>query len=59
MNGKAVLLNARLEFGTKSTYVAGSLGIEPQEMTCVFDLKHETKIDPIAARATAIGYELE
>ena len=56
---KVALLNARLESGARPADVARTMGIKPQEMTRVFDLKHPTKIDTIAAALAAMGYELD
>lgn len=56
---KVALLNARLEAGARPSDVARAMGLKPQEMTRVFDLKHPTKIDTIAAAMAAMGYELE
>lgn len=56
---KVVLLNARLESGAKPADVARAMGIKPQEMTRIYDLKHPTKIDTIAATMAAMGYELD
>ena len=56
---KVGLLNARLESGARPADIARKMGIKPQEMTRVFDLKHATKIDTIAAAMAAMGYELD
>ncbi|MGB3069385.1 MAG: type II toxin-antitoxin system HicB family antitoxin [Ottowia sp.] len=58
VGAKVALLNARLESGAKPADVARKTGLKPQEMTRVFDLKHATKIDTIAAALDAMGYEL-
>lgn len=56
---KVHLLNARLASGMKSADIARAMGIKPQELARVFDLKHATKIDTIAAALKAMGYDLE
>lgn len=53
------LLNARLARGKKSADIARAIGIKPQKNAQVFDLKHSTKIDTIAAALAAMGYDLE
>ena len=52
------LLNALLQSGARPVDVAHKTGIKPQEITCVFDLQHATKIDTLAAALAAMGYEL-
>ena len=56
---KVHLLNARLASGMKSADIARAMGNKPQELARVFDLKHATKIDTIAAALAAMGYDLE
>lgn len=56
---KVHLLNARLASKMKSVDVARAMGIKPQELARVYDLKHATKIDTVAAALLAMGYELQ
>lgn len=42
---KVHLLNARLASKMKSVDLARAMGIKPQELARVYDLKHATKID--------------
>lgn len=56
---KVHLLNARLASKMKTVDVARAMGIKPQELARVYDLKHATKIDTVAAALQAMGYELE
>ena len=55
---KVHLLNARLASGMKSADIARAMGNKPQELARVFDLKHATKIDTIAAALRALGRHL-
>lgn len=56
---KVHLLNARQASKMKSVDVARAMRIKPQELARVYDLKHSTKIDTIAAAMQAMGYDLE
>ncbi len=56
---KVHLLNARLDSKMKSVDVARAMGIKPQELARIYDLKHATKIDTVAAALKAMGYELD
>lgn len=56
---KVHLLNARLASKMKSVDVARAMGIKPQELARVYDLKHSTKIDTVAAALKALGFDLK
>ncbi|MGV3679938.1 MAG: type II toxin-antitoxin system HicB family antitoxin [Acidovorax sp.] len=55
---KVHLLNARLASKMKTVDVARAMGIKPQELARIYDLKHATKIDTIAAAMAALGLNL-
>lgn len=55
---KVHLLNVRLTSRMKSADIARIMGIKPQELARIFDLKHATKIDTLAAAFKALGEEL-
>jgi len=56
---KVELLNAVLATKIRPADLARALGVKPQEVTRLLDLRHATKIDAIAAALKALGYELE
>lgn len=55
---KVLLLNRMLKDRIRPADLARLLNVKPQEITRLTDLKHNTKIDTLAAALDALGYEL-
>ncbi len=56
---KVALLNVLVERKQRPVDLAKSMGIKPQEVTLILDLRHATKIDTLAAAFEALGYDLD
>lgn len=59
VSAKIALLNARLATGMRPVDLARKMHLKSQEMVRIFDLKHPTKIDTVAAALSCMGYDLE
>ena len=56
---KVMLLNALLDDRVSQTCLANRMGIKPQQVTRIVNLKHSTKIDTLEAAFKALGRDLE
>jgi antitoxin HicB len=57
--GKVLLLNRMIAGGVRASDLARLMGVKPQEVNRLIDLRHTTKIDTIAQAMEAMGYELD
>jgi antitoxin HicB len=58
-DAKLLLLQTIRAQNVRARDLAARLGITPQEVTRLIDLRHRTKIDAIAAALQALGKRLE
>ena len=56
---KVLLLNEMLAQKVRPIELARRMGVRPQEVTRIMDLKHATKIDAVQAAIAALGRKLE
>lgn len=56
---KVALLNVMIDKHTRPVDLARAMGVKPQEVNRLIDLRHSTKIDTLAAAFTAMGRSLE
>lgn len=56
---KVSLLNAMLKRQLRPVDLAKIMGIKPQEVNRLLDMKHATKIDTLDAALQAVGLKLE
>lgn len=56
---KVLLLNEVVRQGMSNAELARMVGVRPQEITRIFDLKHSTKIDTIQKALSVLGKRLE
>lgn len=56
---KVLLMNAMLDSKLRPVDLAKSMGVKPQEVTRIMDLRHATKIDTLADAFAALGQTLE
>lgn len=59
VSAKVLLLNELHAQGVRPAELARRMGVKPQEVTRVLDLKRSTKIDTVAAALAALGRELD
>ena len=55
---KVMLLNAMIKSNIRPADLARKMGIKPQEVTRITDIKHSTKIDTLQNAFKALGKEL-
>lgn len=58
-SAKVALLNAMVESKTRPSDLARGMGMSPQDVRRILDLRHVTKIDTISAAFKALGLELD
>ncbi len=58
-SAKVALLNAMVQTKTRPADLAKGMGVKPQEVTRILDLRHTTKIDTMADAFRALGMELD
>jgi antitoxin HicB len=58
VSAKVLLLNRMLKDRIRPADLARMLSVQPQEITRLTNLKHNTKIDTLADALDALGYEL-
>lgn len=59
VSAKVLLLNQMIAGGVRPSDLARQMGIKPQEVNRLIDLRHPIKIDTIAGAMSAMGAELE
>lgn len=55
---KILLHNALLKSGVSKAELARRMGVTPQQLTPVFTVRHNTKLNTIALALHALGYDL-
>ncbi|HWK60569.1 MAG TPA: type II toxin-antitoxin system HicB family antitoxin [Eoetvoesiella sp.] len=58
VSAKVLLLNEMLAQGVTPTELARRMGVRPQEVTRIMDLRHATKIDTIEKALAALDHQL-
>ena len=59
ISAKVLLLNELVQQGVRPAELARRLNTSRQEVTRILDLRHNTKIDTIAAAVAAVGRKLD
>jgi antitoxin HicB len=59
VSAKVLLLNRMLKNEVRPADLARLMGVMPQEVTRLMNLKHNTKIDTVAQAISAMGFELQ
>lgn len=59
VSAKVLLLNRMLKNDVRPADLARLMGVLPQEVTRLMNLKHNTKIDTVAHALDVMGYELK